>query len=44
MDSTAASLCKDNNINILVFNMNTKGNIAKAVSGEGIGTIVSNGV
>ncbi|VEU83214.1 UMP kinase [Acholeplasma hippikon] len=43
MDSTAASLCKDNNINILVFNMNTKGNIVKAVKGEGIGTIVSNG-
>lgn len=43
MDSTAASLCKDNHINILVFNMNTKGNIVKAVSGDSIGTIVSNG-
>src|SRR5690606_39132607 len=31
MDSTAASLCKDNDIDILVFNMNQAGNIAKAV-------------
>lgn len=40
MDSTAASLCKDNKLNIIVFNMNTEGNIVKAVKGENIGTLV----
>lgn len=40
MDSTAASLCKDNKLNLIVFNMNNKGNIVKAVSGEKIGTLV----
>lgn len=40
MDSTAASLCKDNNLNLIVFNMNNRGNIAKAVKGEKIGTLV----
>lgn len=40
MDSTAASLCRDNNLNIIVFNMNKNGNIAKAVKGEKIGTLV----
>ncbi|HLT00380.1 MAG TPA: UMP kinase [Acholeplasma sp.] len=44
MDSTAASLCKDNHIEIFVFNMNIKGNIVRAVKKEDIGTIVSNGV
>lgn len=42
MDSTAASLCKDNNLELIVFNMNTDGNIKKAVSGETIGTHVYN--
>ncbi len=41
MDSTAASLCKDNNIDILVFDMNVLGNIRRAVLQEPIGTIVS---
>mgnify|MGYP000949762508 CR=1 FL=1 len=40
MDSTAASICRENKINILVFNMNEKGNIKKAVLGETIGTLV----
>ena len=40
MDSTAASLCKDNKMGIIVFNMNVDGNIAKAVKGEKIGTLV----
>jgi len=40
MDSTAASLCKDNKKNIIVFNMNVDGNIVKAVKGEKIGTLV----
>lgn len=42
MDSTAISLCMDNEIDILVFNMFEKGNIQKAVLGDKIGTIVTN--
>lgn len=41
MDSTAASLCRDNKIDILVFNLNDPENIVRAVEGENIGTIVS---
>jgi len=40
MDATAISLCKDNNLPVLVFNLNQKGNIKKAVMGEAIGTRV----
>ncbi len=40
MDSTAATLCKDNSIPILVFSINEPENIKKAVCGEPIGTIV----
>lgn len=40
MDSTAASLCMDNNIPILVFNLNDPENIVKAIKGENNGTIV----
>ncbi len=40
MDSTAASLCKDNRIPIIVFNINIDGNIRKAVLGENVGTVV----
>lgn len=40
MDSTAASLCMDNNIPLLVFNMDDTDNIVKAYKGEQIGTIV----
>ena len=39
-DATAFSLCMDNNMPILVFNLLTQGNIARAVSGESIGTLV----
>ncbi len=41
MDSTAASLCKDNKLKLIVFNMNKEGNIIKAVKGEKIGTLVT---
>ncbi len=41
MDSTAASLCKDNKMKLIVFNMNEQGNIVKAVKGEKIGTLVT---
>ncbi|HEY9883268.1 MAG TPA: UMP kinase [Thermosynechococcaceae cyanobacterium] len=40
MDSTAISLCKDNNIPIIVFDLSVKGNVRRAVSGEQIGTLV----
>jgi uridylate kinase len=40
MDSTAVSLCMDNGLPILVFNMETDGNIRRALSGERVGTIV----
>ncbi|MCM1364293.1 MAG: UMP kinase [Faecalibacterium sp.] len=40
MDSTAASLCRDNGIGILVFNLADPQNIVKAVLGESIGTVV----
>ncbi len=41
MDMTAFTLCKENNLPILVFDMNQKGNLAKVVAGEKIGTVVS---
>ena len=40
MDATAASLCRDNDIAIFVFDMLTKGNIKRAVMGENIGTYI----
>ena len=40
MDGTAASLCRDNGIPILVFNLDHPENIVKAVQGENVGTVV----
>lgn len=40
MDSTAISLCMDNNLPIIVFNVRQKGNIKKIISGKSIGTLV----
>ncbi|MFC1476067.1 UMP kinase, partial [Candidatus Zixiibacteriota bacterium] len=40
-DATAASLCMDNNIPIIVFNIFTPGNLRKAVTGQPVGTIVT---
>jgi uridylate kinase len=40
MDSTAISLCKDNQVPIIVFNINTKGNIGRVIEGEKIGSLV----
>jgi uridylate kinase len=40
MDTTALSLCKDNDLPIIVFDLLTEGNIRRAVCGEPIGTIV----
>lgn len=41
MDSTAISLCMDNHLPIVVFNLNVKGNIKRACFGEKVGTLVS---
>ena len=41
MDATAASLCRDNGISILVFNLADPENIVRAVKGENVGTVVS---
>lgn len=41
MDLTCASLCKDGGISMLVFNLNKKGNIKKAVEGRKLGTIIN---
>ncbi|WP_423363913.1 UMP kinase [Mycoplasma sp. P36-A1] len=41
IDTTAAAMCMDNDIDLVVFDMNKKGNIKKAVSGEVDGTLIS---
>jgi uridylate kinase len=40
MDATAISLCRDNNLPMVVFNMQKKGNIRRVICGEKIGTYV----
>lgn len=40
MDMTAFTLCKENNVPIIVFDMNTPGNLVRVTSGETIGTLV----
>jgi uridylate kinase len=40
MDLTAFTLCRENNLPILVFNMNVKGNLLKIIKGDKIGTVV----
>lgn len=42
MDLTATAMCKENNLPILVFDMDTVGNLKKVVTGENIGTVVHN--
>jgi uridylate kinase len=42
MDMTAFALSQENNLPIIVFDMNTKGNLEKVISGKNIGTIVDN--
>lgn len=41
MDATAISLCKDNNLPIIVFNLKEKGNVKRIIAGEEIGTLIS---
>ncbi|MBE6198688.1 MAG: UMP kinase [Rikenellaceae bacterium] len=40
MDMTAFTLCKENGLDIIVFDMDTEGNLAKVLNGESIGTLV----
>ena len=42
MDMTAFTLSEENNLPIIVFDMNTNGNLLKLITGEDIGTVVSN--
>ncbi len=42
MDMTAFTLCKENNLPIIVFDMDTEGNLKKVLNGEQVGTIVRN--
>ncbi|MGH7272906.1 MAG: uridine monophosphate kinase, partial [Nitrospiria bacterium] len=41
MDATAVTLCMDNNLPIIVFNLKEKGNIKRILQGEKVGTLVS---
>ena len=40
MDSTAISLCRDNRLPLIVFNVGVRGNLVKIVNGESVGTAV----
>lgn len=42
MDLTAFTMCKENNLSIIVFDMDTEGNLERVIEGEKIGTVVSN--
>lgn len=42
MDLTATTMCKENNLPIVVFDMDTNGNLKKVMNGESIGTLVHN--
>lgn len=42
MDLTAFTMCKENNLPVIVFDMDTEGNLAKVIEGEKIGTLVYN--
>ena len=43
MDLTATCMCKENNLPIIVFDMDTVGNLERVIAGESIGTLVHNG-
>jgi uridylate kinase len=40
MDLTATAMCKENNLPIIVFNMDIKGNLKKVLEGKNVGTYV----
>jgi len=41
MDTTAVSLCKDNNLPMIIFSMRERGNIVRVVMGEKLGSLVT---
>jgi uridylate kinase len=43
MDATAIALCRENNLPIVIFNLNDRGNIQRVVMGERVGSLVSRG-
>jgi len=43
MDATAITLCMDNNLPIIIFNLTEKGNIRKVIQGKKVGTLISGG-
>ncbi|CAL1379823.1 unnamed protein product [Linum trigynum] len=43
MDMTAITLCQENNIPVVVFNLSKPGNISKAIKGESVGTLIGTG-
>jgi uridylate kinase len=42
MDASAVAMCRDNKLPIIVFNLNTFGNIMRMAKGESLGTVISN--
>jgi uridylate kinase len=40
MDATAIAMCRDNRLPVLVFNLNTTGNIMRMSMGEAVGTLI----
>ena len=40
MDATSIAMCRDNKLPILVFNLNTPGNIMRMAQGEDVGTVI----
>ena len=43
MDATAIALCRENNLPIVIFNLNQRGNIQRVVMGERVGSLVNQG-
>ncbi|HEU4668971.1 MAG TPA: UMP kinase, partial [Arthrobacter sp.] len=41
MDQTAMTMCKDNNLTMVVFGMEGEGNVTRAIRGEDLGTVVT---
>jgi uridylate kinase len=41
MDATAIAMCRENNLPIVIFNLNQRGNIHRVVMGERVGSLVS---
>jgi uridylate kinase len=41
MDQTAMTMCKDNNLSMVVFGMEGEGNVTRAILGETLGTLVT---